>query len=71
MSVALTASANRACPSCGVAGPSHASDADCVAALQAKLEQLNAFVESLAEQRARRSRVLSTAAKTLRFPHLY
>jgi hypothetical protein len=68
MSVRPRVSPDRACSSCGVTGPPHASDADCIAALHVQLGELDGFMESLAEQRARRSPVLSTAATTLAFP---
>jgi hypothetical protein len=47
-------SADKPCQSCGVIGPPHGSDSDCVAALRTKVDQLNAFVESLVKQSARR-----------------
>jgi hypothetical protein len=44
----------QACKSCGVIGSPHGSDVECVAALRAKIEHLNGFVEALLEQSARR-----------------
>ena len=61
---------DRACRSCGVIAPLHGSDAECVAALQAQVEQLSIFVDSLDEQRARRSAILTTGTTTLQFPRL-
>lgn len=53
--MSVSPSQDRRCLSCGVIGAPHGSDADCVAALKAKVDQLNAFVESLVKQSVRRS----------------
>lgn len=45
----------QACKSCGVTGPPHGSDVDCVAALRVKVDQLNGFVDSLLKQSMRRN----------------
>jgi hypothetical protein len=54
----------------GSSAPPHGSDAECVAALQATMGELKAFVESLAVQGAGSWAVLSTPATTLQFPGL-
>lgn len=43
MSNLSSARPGRACTACGVIGPQHASDADCIAALGAKVQESHAF----------------------------
>ena len=44
----------QACRSCGLVGTAHGSDAECIAALRSKVDQVNTFVDSLLKQSARR-----------------
>ena len=40
----------QACHSCGVVGPSHGSDTECVAALRVRVYRLQAVVDSVVQQ---------------------
>ena len=51
---AVPTNEDRACPSCGVVGPPHGCDSECIAALRHKVDQLNTFVHSLVKQSDRR-----------------
>ena len=50
----LSSAHTQACFWCGVTGPPHGSDADCIAALRARVAQLDNFVDSLVKQSGRR-----------------
>ena len=45
---------DRPCTSCGVVGPPHGSDAECVAALKAKLERLTSVKPGVKPSKRRR-----------------